>query len=426
MMRGYNSAPEDHLFHKGDWFATAQAQKQKLVQEIEGQNGNELLNTSTTDLAQHYASKFTIDVPVIYPDDLVVDQRETQVDVSHQRDRYFSDRSGPHYVAGTSVDVDVPFTGDGNAFHIQPTTQNFNNPRARIGNGHLHFSIAGTGLTADRVKADIDSRISAINQHLTWLRNDVQGYNASLLALATQTIESRKEKLLKDQSLVAGLGFKMKTRSNSNDTYAAPTVRRVIRPEVPKPASSRQPFKPEPTLLTADYEHILSVLENMVKVMEQSPGAFQKIDEESLRTHFLVQLNGHYAGGATGETFNFEGKTDILIKVDGKNIFIGECKFWTGEQGYLETLDQVLSYLSWRDTKAAVLVFSRKKDFSAVLQKIAEFTPKHANFKKIVSQRSETSWSYLFGHKDDANREILITVQGYNVPDRIEPRIRTV
>lgn len=161
----------------------------------------------------------------------------------------------------------------------------------------------------------------------------------------------------------------------------------------------------------------------MVGVMEQSPGAFQEIDEESLRTHFLVQLNGHFSGDATGETFNYEGKSDILIKVDGKNIFVGECKFWTGEKGYLETLDQVLSYLSWRDTKTAVLVFNRNKDFSGVLAKIEEATPGHPNFKKMTRKRSESSWTYLFGHKDDANREITITVQAYNVPERIKSRL---
>lgn len=276
------------------------------------------------------------------------------------------------------------------------------------------------------MKEEIERRIASIEQHLGWLRSDAQGYNASLEALATQTIERRKEKLLKDKSLVADLGFKMKARPGQSETFAAPKVRRKIKPATPKPTASREPFKPEPTLTLEDYEHILSVLENMVGVMEQSPGAFREIDEESLRTHFLMQLNGHFQGDATGETFNYEGKTDILIKVDGRNIFIGECKFWTGEKGYLETLDQVLSYLSWRDTKAAVLVFNRNKDFSGVLEKIEQATGKHENCKKLVKKRSESSWTYVFGHKDDANREISITVQAYNVPERIEPRIRSL
>lgn len=188
----------------------------------------------------------------------------------------------------------------------------------------LKFSVSGTNLTTEKVQQEVDQRVSSINQHLEWLTKDASGYNAGLEALATQAIERRKEKLLKDKSLVAGLGFKMKARPGQPETFAAPNVRRKIRPATPKPAASRKPFKPEPTLMDEDYEHILSVLENMVGVMEQSPGAFREIDEESLRTHFLVQLNGHFSGDATGETFNYEGKTDILIKVDGKNIFIGE------------------------------------------------------------------------------------------------------
>ncbi|UBF28144.1 hypothetical protein K9N68_09790 [Kovacikia minuta CCNUW1] len=65
-------------------------------------------------------------------------------------------------------------------------------------------------------------------------------------------------------------------------------------------------------------------------VMERDPETFKTIQEESLRTHFLVQLNADYKGQATGETFNSKGKTDILLHVRGENIFIAECKFWKG------------------------------------------------------------------------------------------------
>lgn len=423
-MRGYSSTSEDYLFHKGDWFATQDAWKKKLVASIEAMNGDELLNTSTSDLAKYYASEYELDVPKIYPDDVVVDQREAQIEINQRHDPFWNERTGTRNVTGTSVDVELPYTGNKVGFDIQPSTHNFNNPRAYVGAEVLKFSVSGTNLTPERVKQDIEGRISSISQHLEWLENDARSYNAGLKTLATQTIERRKEKLLKDKSLVAGLGFKMKERPGAAQTFAAPSVRRKIRPATPKPTASRAPYKPEPTLVNEDYEHILKVLENMVQVMEQSPGAFREIDEESLRTHFLVQLNGHFSGDATGETFNYEGKTDILIKVEGRNIFIGECKFWAGEKAYLETLDQVLSYLSWRDTKAAVLMFSRNKDFTGVLEKISNSTPTHSNFKKLVKQRSESSWTYLFGHKDDANREISITVQAYNVPERIEPRIR--
>lgn len=108
----------------------------------------------------------------------------------------------------------------------------------------------------------------------------------------------------------------LKQRSNAPQTYVAPEVRRKIRPTLPAVRSGS--FTPEPALSTPDYEHILKVIDDMEQVMERSPSAFASIDEESLRSHFLVQLNGHYEGQATGETFNYEGKTDILIRVNGK------------------------------------------------------------------------------------------------------------
>lgn len=85
----------------------------------------------------------------------------------------------------------------------------------------------------------------------------------------------------------------------------------------------------------------------MVAVMERSPKAFSGMSEEDLRQHFLVQLNGHYEGQATGETFNFDGKTDILVRVDRKNIFIAECKFWRGPESFSQALDQLLGYATW-------------------------------------------------------------------------------
>jgi hypothetical protein len=380
-MRGYRSQPDGYLFNKGDWHATQEGWKNELVSKIGAMNGDELLNISTTDLAGYYVDEYTFEVPVIHPDELVVDQRETKIDVSQDRNRIINDRSRPFHITGTTIDVEVPFTGNKVAFDIQPSTRNFNNPKARVREGIIEFSVTGTDLSAERVKQEIERVLDSINTHLGWLANDAKGYNAGLENLATQTIERRKEKLLKDKSLVAGLGFKIKERPGATETFAAPKVQRNIRARTPKPTASRAAYNPEPILTDDDYEHILSVLANMVSVMEQSPGAFREIDEESLRTHFLMQLNGHFLGDATGETFNYEGKTDILIKVDGRNIFIGECKFWTGEKGYLETLDQVLSYLSWRDTKAAVLIFSRNKDFTGVLEKIEEGTHKHPNCK---------------------------------------------
>jgi hypothetical protein len=171
--------------------------------------------------------------------------------------------------------------------------------------------------------------------------------------------------------------------------------------------------------LTVDlhqYEEILSVISHMVTVMERNSETFRGIGEEALRDHFLVQLNGKYKGQAAGETFNKKGKTDILIRVDGENIFIAECKFWGGEKKLKETLDQLLGYTTWRDTKLALLIFNRNKNFSAVLKQIPEAMKKHPTFRQEVSYPSETGFRFILHHPDDKNRELLLTVLAFEIP----------
>lgn len=150
--------------------------------------------------------------------------------------------------------------------------------------------------------------------------------------------------------------------------------------------------------------------------MERSPRTFAKMNEKALRDQILIQLNGHYEGQATGETFNSTGKTDILIRSDRKNLFIAECKFWGGPKELLNTLDQLLGYVSWRDTKTAVIVFNRNQDHTAVLQKIAETVPQHPCFKRDLGKQGETHFRYVFHQPGDKNREVIVTVFAFDIP----------
>jgi len=315
---------------------------------------------------------------------------------------------------GTAIEVSIPFNGEPEAFKIQPSMFTLNPPCGKVENGQLVLRIEGTELTAEQVQSEIDRALTHIENCLTNLRTNVQDLNNSIATIARNAIEQRRQKLLADRSLVSSLGFKMKEREGSPRTYVAPEVRRKISRALP-PASTTA-YKPEPTLSASDYEHILGVIENMARVMELSPSAFASMDEETLRSHFLVQLNGHYEGQATGETFNYEGKTDILIRSDGRNIFIAECKYWGGAKKLLDTLDQLLGYSSWRDTKVAVIVFNRNKDFSKVLKTIEETIRIHPNWKRDLGPQSETNFRYIFSHRDDASREMTLKVLTFNVP----------
>jgi hypothetical protein len=205
----------------------------------------------------------------------------------------------------------------------------------------------------------------------------------------------------------------MKKREGVPVTYAVPVKRRLPRIEEIKVSGA---FVPEPVLAAEEYEEILRIMKQMVHVMERSPHEFHNIGEEAIRSHFLVQLNGAYEGHATGETFNFQGKTDILIRVKDKNVFIAECKFWHGEKTFLDTISQLFPYLNWRDTKAAVVIFNRNADFTAVLAKIREVVPQHPQYKRDVGGVDETTFRYVFAQPNDANRETILTALAFDIP----------
>lgn len=405
---------EDYLFTGADWHSVDRHQRQKMVEEIEKVDPDRLLNTSVDDLAFYFSEKYKIDVPALDEENLTVDQREKQIDVSRDPNRYTTDRSRPFYITGSEIEVEIPFTGEAEAFKIQPNPYTLSPPRASVRGNLLTFAIVGTNLEAAQVRAEIERTVREVQSYLSNLRNNVAGLNGQLQGVARTAIEARRNKLLANRNTVASLGFKMKERQNAPKTYVPPEVRKKISPVMP-PASTA-PYKPEPTLGQNDYEHILGVMQGMTQVMELSPSAFHDVDEEALRSHFLVQLNGHYQGQATGETFNYEGKTDILIRSEGRNIFIAECKFWSGPKKLAETIDQLLGYSSWRDTKTAVVVFNRNRDFSKVLAAIPGAVRAHSQYKKDLPGSTETIFRYLFANRDDRNRELYLTVVAFDVP----------
>jgi hypothetical protein len=220
-------------------------------------------------------------------------------------------------------------------FFVRPSTYDTAPPRAALNGNTVVLRLSVRNSEQSQVKQTL---LDGIERYLGWQRSTIDGFNTNIPGQARQAIEARRERLLRDRNLVSGLGFAVKQRANAPMTYAGPQVRRKIEPRLP--AAPSTPFKPEPVPQEAHYQHILKVIDNMTLVMERSPTAFAEMGEEDIRQHYLVQLNGHFEGVATGETFNHLGKTDILIRAEGKNIFIAECKFWRGEKQFVETVDQ--------------------------------------------------------------------------------------
>ncbi len=390
-------------------------QTQKLRQEVEAFEANRLLNTAPEDLKQYLVQKYYVEPLILRRDDWYADTAEVQVDVRYDSRRFIRDTGRPVYVPGERVDVHVPFEGDPELFYAHANQFSSNPPRAVVNKADLLFRYDSPS-DAPRVdvRSSVERVLSEIEQYLGLQRAMIQAYNEGLANQSEQCIEQRRTRLLAQSERVAALGIPVRRREDAPKTYAVPTVQKKAAPKLP-PASA-MPFEPEPTWAMEQYEQALRIMQDMAVVMERSPEAFKSMNEEALRQHFLVQLNGQFEGKATGETFNMSGKTDILLREADRNVFIAECKFWKGPKAFKEAIDQLLGYTTWRDGKTAILVFNRGIDTTTVMNGIDAQVNGHPNFKRAVSWSHESGFRYVLRANDDAGRELILTVLVFHVP----------
>jgi hypothetical protein len=319
-------------------------------------------------------------------------------------------------VPGTKYHIEIPFEGDARLFRHFPSTRTLEHPHATLRDRELIISLVlYHSNDADEINREIDKTVSSIKQFLEWQRPQVEACNRQMRDSTRTKIEERKARILQSRNIAASLRYPLRRRADGPLTYISSEVRRTIAPTRNRAPAGHQPFIPEPTIDEAEYQHILKVMGDMAIMMERSPKTFAELEEEEIRDFFLLVLNGHYEGSATGETFNASGKTDILVRDGNRNVFIGECKIWRGSKQFIEAIDQLLGYLTWRDTKSAILVFSRNKDFTGVIDTIKAAAEQHPHKKRGPVTQGETRFRYTFGNPEDHDREIIVTVMAFSV-----------
>jgi hypothetical protein len=74
------------------------------------------------------------------------------------------------------------------------------------------------------------------------------------------------------------------------------------------------------------------------------------------------------------------------------------------------------SYATWRDSKTVILVFNRGTDTSTVLEGVDAAAKAHSNFKRALDWPHESAVRYVLHANGDANRELILTVLVFHVP----------
>jgi len=169
------------------------------------------------------------------------------------------------------------------------------------------------------------------------------------------------------------------------------------------------------------YENILKLCHSFSIEAERCARSYTQMGEIQIRDVLITLLNPLFDGNVTGETFNKKGKTDLLIRINNKNIFIVECKIWRGPKTLIEAKDQLFNYIPFEDTKAAIFLFSKRKYFSKVLNKIEVImkkvlTPleKHV-YNSPFLQNSNRITCHIFKHPNAEEKKLYITILAFNI-----------
>jgi hypothetical protein len=136
---------------------------------------------------------------------------------------------------------------------------------------------------------------------------------------------------------------------------------------------------------------------------------FGGLREEDLRTIILGYLNAVFARpAATGETFSVSGKTDILLNVTGGAVLIGECHWWAGESTYVDKLEQLFRYVTFRQTAAMMITFSDRASLTEVVAAATTAIRAHSSVRSAVGEPASTRRTSSHKHPRDPEKIVEV------------------
>lgn len=403
------------LFSSGPLSSFIEGKWSELAQLVDSMSDEDLLIKNLDELTDHLAIQYEIE-----PLNLL--RAADQIEAEPPRDEYvefqYHHRRGNRaYPPGNYkvlvTRVRVQCSGCTELLFLSARKWTHTVPSAEVDGSWLTYEFDQHHPDPNEIKTKLSAELNRVEEHIRYQAEELNAYNSGLRARIKNALHARQSRILEGQKLVNSLGFKLRKREDPS-TLEAPLVRRKL--GTMRPVNDQSTTVRNWTLDEATFLEIVSVMRHMSLALERSPSTFCTMGEEDIRMIFVVALNGIYEGAATGETFNGEGKTDILIRHEGKNVFVAECKFWRGEDSLLGAIDQILSYTTWRDTKAIILLFNRNKRFTDVIHKIIGTAERHAHHDSTLSNIDETTFRFRFKHPSDIQRIVDLVLLCFDVP----------
>jgi len=398
--------PHGDLFQRGDVIQLEEALKESIRKRIHDLKDDYILNVSEQEYIDYLAEELHLDCPVIMYDEKSIEPRNVLVSPEYlPRSWFYYDERD---VERKMYRLHIPFQGDSELLRFRPNPFSLSAwSNFTISYDSVYVDILDINGDANEVKRECDSYVNTLREMMSSLEKNYSFINKIMPDHIQSMFTIRKKQIQKEHKELVDIGIPIKGQMLQK-TYTVPTVQRRFKP-VPKPTKTIiEP--PTPTMADKEYQDILSALNTIGRNLERFPNTHKGKDEESIRDLFLVQLATSFtAYTSTGEAFNHKGKTDLMVKNGDDILFIAECKFWKGAKVLIDAISQLLGYLTWRDSKTALLIFNRDVGMTTALQSIEDAISKHFNYLS-GKKNGDARFDCVFHLNEDKNRRVKMAI----------------
>lgn len=371
-------------FHDYELSSILSNQKAKAMQRIDSMSNAEIMANDLEILAENIYQEFYIE-PV-----LVFDEDYSKRHIKQGKIRKLADFFDRYDFDSRYVEVDgiiasfvYPYCGDIELFSTYASTRSLSGyPDITLNDQSFTVKIEKTLREMEQPNAkeelirEVERNVNKIKSGLSYANADVKQFNDDLKPSATKALMTKRKKVESFYSIATMLEIPVEKKEHK---VLPISIKRYIQPITHSYEADNYYG-----ISDKDYYGILDTINHTISTYERTPDSYKAMHEEDLRNTLLGALNATYRGLATGEAFRHKGKTDICIECENRAAFVAECKMWTGPKEVSNAVNQLDSYLTWRDHKTALIYFVRRKDFLKVLELARSTLSSIENIKSVL------------------------------------------
>ncbi|XME01971.1 hypothetical protein QYZ88_015010 [Lachnospiraceae bacterium C1.1] len=373
-----------------------QLKKGNQTKKIEEFTNEEIIANDIELLTENLYQEFFIE-PIEIENEAILKRHVEQAKIRRYVERFYPGSNRTEYidVDGIQAYFYYPFYGDVNLFSCHASIFYLGGyPEIEIKDDCIEIKVELTisetkheGM-GDRIVGQAESKIREIRNGIDNINVSVKAYNSGLRKNIKNMLEQKREKIQCFFNVAKAL--EVSIEKNEYSQKHIKVERRIF------PIAHNYKQEDYYYISEEDYKNILETIKHTGSTYESTPASYRYMHEEDLRNTLLAALNATYRGRANGEAFRVKGKTDICIEQENRAAFVAECKMWTGPNSVDDAIEQLDSYLTWRDCKTALIYFVRKKGFLKIIDKALCTLQSIENIKELKKiDKNEFACTYM-------------------------------